>query len=122
MQILQQSGLGCFCPFQDPLHFGLILVFNHRAMFAHAFLEAAVAKVVGLTHQLGGLKRCILGEIRSRLEYPAAEFEILVENLVLQGDCVRGYDELPFLLNRLDDSRNKVGQALSDSCSGFKQQ
>ena len=84
--------------------------------------EPGRAEVIGLAEQDGGAEAGVTGEGGIGLKEAADEREVLRLELFLQGDRVRGDDQLAFLIDGVDDAGREVGEGFADASAGFKEE
>lgn len=61
-------------------------------------------------------------QFRDGFKERAADFEILVSNLLLQGDGMAGNDAGAFSRDGVDKSGDEVGEAFTDAGAGFEEE
>lgn len=82
--------------------------------------EAGGAEVVALAEEHGGFELGVGSGAGVGGEDAAAEREVFLVELFLEGDGVGGDDELTLLVHRMDDAGEEVGEGFADAGAGLE--
>ena len=113
------GGLG---PSGDTLQL-LVLGGGEKLVFvAQGGGQTRGAQVVALADQHGGFERGVGLGFFGGGKHPAAQGQVFLVELFLEGDRVGGDDHLPRLVHGVDDAGQEVGEGFADAGAGFEQE
>ncbi len=121
-EFLAEAGFGVVGPLDDALEFVLLGGGEEIAFGGDGLAEAGGAEVVGFSEKKGGAKIGAVLEAGNGGEQLAADREVAVEDLFLEGNGGGGDEERAFLSDGVDDAGEEVGEAFSDAGAGFEEE
>ena len=121
-EIMAQSGSGRFGPLGDPLEFVVIGIPKKCRAISEGVAQARRAQVVRFPDEHGRLEFRVSGERGCRFKKSAALGEVARLELFLQGNRVRGDDQLARGVDRVNEARHEVGERFTDARAGFKEE
>ena len=109
-------------PFGDTLQFRVLARGNQFLFVAQRVGETGGAQVVALADEDRGAEIGVAADRVVAGEDFAAKGQVLAVELLLQRDGVGGDDQLPVLVDGLDDAGEQVGEGFANAGAGLEEQ
>jgi hypothetical protein len=122
VEFVPQPGVARLGPACNPLQLVEVGVGEQGRAVGESMSESRRAEIIALAHEHGGFESRVARQGRCGSEQPPTLRQIAAFELFLEGDGVRRDNELPRLIDGLDDSGHEVSERLADAGAGFEKE